>query len=134
MAHRPPSATTSFTFAPKQKKKPSARAVERGARRGPANGGSGEEPDTEDAPEDLVVCSFAHSSSVVNGWMQEATKGWKEKDKAADLKASERAQAFSLAVSAQVTNEGHGSETARRIGSRAGLGAEVSSRKRQQEV
>ena len=65
--------------------------------------------------------------------MQEATKGWKTEDKAADRKASRAAEEFSASL-ARGPEESHDSESARRIGSRAGLGAEAASRKRRQEA
>jgi hypothetical protein len=138
-----PSATTSFTFAPKQKVKQSARFTGKKSRGdgrnenikdgvgggGGIDGGDGaENPEPE---EDVVVCSFAQSSKVVDAWMKAATKDWKATDKTADRQACQKSQAFSQLM---IDRPEESSEAARRIGSRAGLGAEVASRKRKQEA
>lgn len=141
-----PSATTSFTFAPKQKQKQSARPLKKNGRGGWNHGktemgtgggaGGNEEDDDKVGPssdeEETVVCSFGHSSKIVDGWMKKATKEWKEEDRRADRKQIQAAEAFSLLIAGQQPDESS-CENARRIGSRAGLGAEVASRKRKQE-
>ena len=77
-----PSATTSFTFAPKQKVKLSARFTGKRNHRGDNkkdavnDGENGEDGDVEkpQLEEEIVVCSFAQSSRVVDAWIKEATK------------------------------------------------------------
>jgi hypothetical protein len=137
-----PSATTSFTFAPKQKVKQSARSTGKKSRGDGRSenikdgvGGDGENDGDDGAEkpepeEDVVVCSFAQSSKVVDAWMKAATKDWKATDKTADRQACQKSQAFSQLIDRPEES----SEAARRIGSRAGLGAEVASRKRKQEA
>lgn len=144
-----PSATTSFTFAPKQKQKQSARHPKQNGRVGGGrnhgkteargadrSGGNEDDGDNEMGPEsdeeEIVVCSFGHSSKVVDAWMKKATQGWKEADMRADRKQNQAAEAFSNIIAGQQPDE-NSTETARRIGSRAGLGAEVASRKRKLE-
>jgi hypothetical protein len=113
-----PSATTSFTFAPKQKQKQSARHPKQNGRVGGGrnhgkteargadrSGGNEDDGDNGMGPEsdeeEIVVCSFGHSSKVVDAWMKKATQGWKEADMRADRKQNQAAEAFSNLIAGQ---------------------------------
>jgi len=131
-----PSSTTSFTFAPKQKQKQSARSTTYKDAHGSQSPGqkkaemlkAGMDEQLVDNEEEKVMCSFTHSSKIVDAWMKEATKGWDAENKKADRRASQAASQFSVSISQPEENN----ESARRIGSRAGLGAEATARKRKQ--